>query len=356
LEKSKDPDGVLRPAIQHPISTHLRGLLVERSARGRSIWSLAGKHHDYHCVDTRDRVFAFLASTIKTSCPFRADYTKSNFQILLQLLEQEAHPPADVFARGDNLYLTNYLNAVGGFLLGPLAADIADMLRMRRLIPAAPNLPPLTQEQFSDSPTQLRVVLEVQLGCIVLADGNGNMMASLSTGDEAPMPVGDHDFRHVEQSTGVTTVKVRTPMGMVSALVSRNVKASDSILILREASHWRRAPITGLVVRLFDCGIHTIVGQVVFGDEFSSASIYDLLFSIYHFRRNWVVFMSPADFILFVAQDLKSYISPPEEGVGPTVVLSICPEEKAKRLTTSVTSDLVSSFATRTPNWLQLPW
>jgi hypothetical protein len=329
---------------------------VGRSARGRSIWSLAGKHHDYHCVDTRDRVFAFLASTVKTSCPFRADYTKSNFQVLLQLLEQEAHPPADVVEEQEHYFLRNYLNVVGGFLLGPLAAEIAGMLRMRRLTPAAPNPPPpLTQEQFSDSQTQLRVVLEVKLCGTIVAGENGNMMASLSTGDEAPMPVGDHDFRHVEQSTGVTTVKIPTPMGIASAFVSKSVKAGNSILILQDHVHGPRSPITGLIVRPFDRDIHIIVGQVVFGDEFSSASIYDLLFPIDFDRRNWVVFMSPADFILFVAQVLKSYISPPEEGVGPTVVLSICPEEKAKRLTTSVTSDLVSSFATRTPNWLQLP-
>jgi hypothetical protein len=245
---------------------------VGRSARGSSIWSLAGKHHDYHCVDTRDRVFALLASTAKTSCPFRADYTKSNFQVFLQLLEQEAHPLADIVEEEEHYFLRNYLSVVGGFPLGPLAAEIADMLRMRRLTPAAPNPPPLTQEQFFDSQTQLRVALEVKLCGTIVADENGNMMASFSEGDGTAMPVGDHDFRHVEQNTEATTVKIPTALGIASAFVSKSVKAGDSILILQDHVHGPRAPITGLVVRPFDRDIHIIVGQVVLGDEFSPAA------------------------------------------------------------------------------------
>jgi hypothetical protein len=87
-----------------------------------------------------------------------------------------------------------------------------------------------------------------------------------------------------------------------------------------------------------------------------SGSMYDLLVSIVPIQRNWVVYMSPADLILFAAQDLKSEVSPPEEGVGPIIVLSVCPEEKAKRLTTSVTSDLVSSFAIRRQKWSHTRW
>jgi hypothetical protein len=193
----------------------------------------------------------------------------------LQLLEQEAHPEplADIVEEEEHYFLRNYLNVVGGFLLGPLAAEIADMLQMRYLTPAAPNPPPpLTQEQFFDSQTHLRVVLEVKPCGTIVADESGNMMASFSKGDGTAMPVGDHDFRHVEQNTEATTVKIPTPMGIASAFVSKSVKAGDSILILQDHVHGPRAPITGLVVRPFDRDIHIIVGQVVLGDEFSPAA------------------------------------------------------------------------------------
>jgi hypothetical protein len=280
----------------------------------------------------------------------------------LQLLEQEAHVPADVVEEEhpDHLLLTNYLSVIGGFLLGPLAAEIAAMLGMRRATPVAPDLPPLTRDRFVDPWTQRRIVLQVLDCCTIWEDANGNMMSSFSKGGDAPTHVGDRDFRHVEQTPGKIAVKVRTPMGMASALVGKNVKAGDSILLLRDGIHGPRAPITGLVVRPFERDLHIIVGQVVVGDEFTpstdAGNVFDCLFWDGFFRWNWLVFMSPADFILYVAQDLKSHISPPEEGVGPAIAWSVCPEAKAKRLTTSVTSDPVSSFAIRRQDWSGTDW
>ena len=186
-------------------------------------------------------------------------------------------------------------------------------------------------------------------------------MTSFSKGGDTPIPVvGDPNFRHIEQNTEVITIKVRTPKGVASALVSKNVKAGDSILIFRDRSflHGPQAPITGLVVRPSDCGIHDIVGQVIVGDDFEivKGGSMDRLASGALCLWTWLVFMSPADLILFVAQDLKADISPPEEGVGRAVVLSVCPEGKARRLTTSVTCGPVSSFAIGRPNWSGTPW
>lgn len=167
------------------------------------------------------------------------------------MLEQETHVPADVILKeqGDEFLLKCYLNVISGFLLGPLAAEIAAMLRRRRLTHADPNPPPLTRDQYFDSQLQPRIVLEVVNCCTVWEDENGNMMTSFSKkDDEPPIHEVSHDFRYVERNTEEIAVKVRTPLGMASALVSKNVKAGDSILILRDQVHGPQAPITGLVV------------------------------------------------------------------------------------------------------------
>jgi hypothetical protein len=331
-----------------------------------TIWHLARIHHDHHCVDTRDRVFGLLSFTsFKNRGSIRADYTKSNLQVLLQLVEQESHAPGkvvdEVEERGDRFYLVGYLNVIGGFLLGPLAAEIAAMVRLRRESPPAILGPrPLTRGQYVYTKTQHRVVLEVLHWGTICEDENGNKMVSFSKGDEKPMHVGNHhDSRHVEPTGEAITVKVQTPMGSTSALASKTAKAGDSILILRDQVHGPRAPFTGLVVRPFDRDKHIIVGQVVVSDDFSSI-VPDwnghLFYTVDPSQREWLVFMSPEDLILFAAQDLKSEISSPKGGVGPTIVLSVCPEEQARRLTTSVTSDLVSSFAIRRQKWFRTRW
>ena len=343
-----------------PESRHLKALLSRR-IRNRStpLCRIVSHHIDHHCADVRDRVFGLLSLSSKHA--IRADYTKSSLEVVLQLLEQEVCPADSSVARD----MSELLRIMGAFYLGPLAAESADMLRQRRLVHAAPR--PSPQEVVFDRTIQRQILLKCELCCNVWEDDAGNLVTSLLKGEAPSTPdkyLGDLErFCH---GSDVAFKQLKNPLGKVVALADKKVKARDRLLFfsqLRASNDGGRnfnalSPASaGLVVRPSETGIHIVVGQVVVNfrgikirsDWSSSMDPTDQ----YGFEngdcgyQEWWVFMSPADIFVFAVQDLRARVGSPDEGEGPVVELMYCPEETAKRLATSVTADLASSYAIR---------
>jgi hypothetical protein len=328
-------------------SKHLKSWLTKIFPGFRTTGKLVADYTDYGCVDTRDHVFALLILSHDNALSakfIRPNYTKSTFEVLLQLLEQEAYDVRDKAKR--TWYATDamkmILSIVGGFHLGPLAAEIAENLQLRRSAHAAPSPP--SQELVLDHHDRRRITLHTRKCAKVWKDAAGNMSTSLLKDRTRHTGIFDHDPQYVQRYTNDIAVEVRNPLGDVVAFADRKLKVGDFLLFFEDLG-----PSGGLIVRPIKRGFHIFVGQVVLNHGIRPRAYWSLPRigidpeSFDRENENWWVYMSPLDLILFVAQDMKSEISSSE--VGPVMKRTVCLEESAKRLTTNVTSDLDSSFA-----------
>ena len=343
-------------------SKRLNSWLTKIFPGSKSTGQLVADFTDYGCVDTRDRVFALLVlsrDNAHSATSIRPDYTKSTFEVLLQLLKQETHGVREKYnsTRYAMEAMEMTVSIVGGFHLGPLAAEIADNLQLRRSAHATPTPP--SQELVLDNHSLSRIKLYTNQCSRVWKDEAGNMLTSLLKDKEYPSPIFDHDPQYVQQYIKDIAVEVRNSLGDVVAFADRKLKAGDFLLFFRDLG-----PSGGLIVRPIKSGFHIIVGQVVLNHGIRPRSyrshshrsrpcfgIDENTFD----RENerWWVYMSPLDLILFVAQDMKSEISSSE--VGHIMKRTVCLEDSVKRLTTNVTSDLDSSFAVLLPRELEHP-
>lgn len=327
----------------------MKALLNMNVARGASLWRLVAFHCDYHCADTRDRVFGLLS--LSSNHAIWADYTKSTLQVLLQLLEQEACG-ADNETTQDARAMSDVLSVIGAFHLGPLAAESADMFRKRFLAHAAPRSS--SHELVFDRRDQRKIVLHSELCCKVWEDDAGNLLTSLR----------ENDLRYIERYAKNDAVKLRNSLGKVVALADKKVESGDVLLFFKDtrSSTLNRRPLDGLspptagiIVRPLESGTHMVVGQVVAnlhgirvrrkGWSPGETGIDQHGFEIGD--NFWWIMMSPEDLFVFAAQDMSSKVSSSGEGVGSIIKWMYHPEETAKRLTTSVTADLASSYAIR---------
>ena len=339
-------------------SKHLKGWLAKRNMGSATIWELVADHVDYHCADPRDRVFALLS--MSTGNAIRPDYTKSSVEVFLQLLEQEASSVEDpLFESNLGPGMENVWNIVGGFHLGPLAAEIADMLRLRRVAHAATSQP--SQDLVFGRHDKRHIVLHANLCCTIWQDKAGNMVTSLLKESRPSTHTRVHDLHYIERHAEDVAVKIRNPLGRVVALADKKVKAGDVLMFSRDLGgpHFSGLvpPAAGLIVRPLECGICIVVGQVVVdhgirppgrripGDTGTDSVGFEIR------NNDWWVYMSPIDLMLFVTQGMKSEVSSPTESIGHFVKRTFCPEETAKRLTTGLTADPASSFAVRERDW-----
>lgn len=334
---------------------HLKGWLTKRNMGSATIWELVADHVDYHCADTRDRVFALLSMSIENT--IRPDYTNlSGFEVLLQLLEQEASSVYDpLYNSSSGPGMGNVWNIIGAFHLGPLSAEIADMLRLRRSAHAAPSH--LSQRVVFGHRDKRHILLKADLCCTVREDKAGNMVTSLLK--ESPPSTHTHanDLQYIERHTEEVAVKIRNPLGRVVALADKKVKAGDMLLFSRDLGgpHFSLVPrAAGLIVRPLECGIHIVVGQVFVDHGIRPPEEQDIETNSVGFEirdNDWWLYISPIDLLLFVAQGMKSKVIPPSEDDGPVIKRTFCPEGTARRLTTGVTADPTSSFAVRKRDW-----
>jgi hypothetical protein len=335
--------------------------------RGEALWEHVANHWNYHCFDTRDHVFSLLSLSLNNDID--PDYTKSSFQVLLQLLWQKG-----CSSQGANdleYAMTRSLNIISAFHLGPLDAEIADILQLRRLAHAFTRLGP--RDLVFDEQEQCPIVLHTDLCCKIWEDGAGNLVTSLLEGRPPTARTWDDNFEYVEQFSKDVAVKLRNPLGKVVALADKKVKCGDILLFFRDFGPPSRIyytlgpPVAGRILRPTECGIHVIVGQVVVDHgitpapsehhcphhtKATSAATDSLGFELKN--NNWRVLMSHVDFLLFAAQDMRSEVSPHVEGVSPVIKRTFGLGQTARRLTTSVTTDLNSSYAFRQEDWVGL--
>jgi hypothetical protein len=319
-------------------SKHLQGFLnIDGLTRLDSLWHHVVSYCDYHCVDTRDRVFGLLSLTVEDS--ISPDYTKSTLQVLLQLLNQQAYRVRNP----STVSMEDVLCILRAFNLAP---EIADMLRLRRSGNAAPRIP--SRELVFNNQSQRQIVLESKVYCGVVEDDAGNMVTSKLKKSTPSIQSLDHGLQYIEQHAEDVAVKIRDPLGRVVALADKKVQAGDTLLFFTD----RSPPIpfgslvAGLIIRSTTSSIHVVVGQVI-ADHGIGFKNHTTPRGFEFSHQDWWVFMSPLDLLLFAAQDMKSDISSSGEGVVSSITRTAHPEEIVKRLTTSVTTDLNSSYAIR---------
>jgi hypothetical protein len=334
-------------------SEYLRGLLnIDVLTDPDSLWGHVVKYCGYHCADTRDCVFGLLSFSPEHA--IRPDYTKSSLQVLLQLLKYRANAVGGANgSRAARDAMEHSMKIVGAFCLGPLAAQIADMLRLRRLAHAAPSISP--ELLTFDYRSQRRIALQSRLSSRVWEDAAGNMVAALS--EDTTLPFGrhrDHDVQYISHHTQDTVVMVRSLLGKVVALADKRLRTGDILLFFQDTHPMggMNPPVYGLIIRSTQRDIYVVVGQVVVnhGTRPNGPGSYSAPGTNPHGLEleegEWWVFMAPADLLLFIAQDMHSEIDSPEWG-DPGIRLTFRPEETAKRLITSVTTDWNSSYAIR---------
>jgi hypothetical protein len=203
----------------------------------------------------------------------------------------------------------------------------------------------------------------IRLGDWPSTTKTGDLVTSLLKDTPPSTQTCDHGLQYIEQYAKGSAVKIRNPLGRVVALADKKVKAGDKLLFFADFSDdtaldttIRGPPVAGLIIRLTKCGIRILVGQVVVDHGIirpvkrwnSQGELSE------HGLNEWWILMSPLDLVLFAAQDMISEVSSSRD--GPVIKRTYCPQQTAKRLTTSVTSDLNSSYVFRKRLWdFELP-
>lgn len=240
---------------------------------------------------------------------------------------------------------------MGAFGLGPGDRDVAAM-RNRRQMAVREGDPCSGQAQlgFSAIPKDsYRITMEVESYCKVWQDGMGQYAATLSGSNSQKRNLPTMPREECE------TMAIRTPSGVVAGLADKQIQPGNTLLFFRGAN--RSIFHSGLVVRQtrhkgIDPAIATIVGQCLRITDIQVCSHGPSctcdghhLMSHSEEKSPWIVHMSPEDLLLFVAQDLKLEHRQPKKFEVPMVDVLVRWEESAKRLSTRVTHEPLSSYA-----------
>jgi hypothetical protein len=341
--------------------------------RSEPIWELVWTFSTHYCSDPRDRVFGLLALADSESREaFSPDYTKSATAVLLQLIEHHAKVDKGHDSKV-NFYWAH--NIIGAFGLGPDNPEIAPMRDRRRIAVhrqdpfsgTRDTWPPCIQKDnprsfdrlprpdVATQPTAHRIVLGAESHCTVWQNGAGEFVAPLWRMDTAFNSV-QHDFSAGQGDTA-TCIRLHTPDGSVIGLANKRIKHGDTILLF-ESGNDNGVFHSALIVRRCDDGhdptIATIVGQCIVHSNVKSClgGSGCVCGHVTHVsaKEVWNVLMSPEDLLVFIAQDLKLVHRQPSKFEVPMVDYSVHLEESRERLTTGVTSEEFSSYATVTPS------
>jgi hypothetical protein len=352
-----------------------------------SIWYLASLYHSSKCFDPRDRVFGLLAladqASVETILP---DYTKSVTEVLLQLLDHKAACDVEVQYSSFGDTFGEAYSIIGGFGLGPEFPDIADMSRRRRTnhceYKASPSF--VHRDSTLEPDTTNRIILGADSYCKVSQNEAGQYVAPLVAQRKSTQKTRVDVDSTVDFLDALRTI--HDPAGAVAALATNLIQPGD-ILQFFQVSAIRQIPQSiGLVVRVLEGKLHTIVGQFIFNSKYEPCSGIALTTREeiqlrgtsnsdlddnaetravgsdeprqrcpcggepgLHDRGgwSWKVHFSPEDLLLYIAQDLElEEHEPPAKYVAAFMMdLAVHPRERAKRVITDVTSEPLSSYA-----------
>lgn len=272
--------------------------------------------------------------------------------------------------------------------------DVAEMLRQRRVTRHATDTSSRSGQldsslRFDDSSC---ITMIVDSSCKVRKNGTGEYIVPLMRPGQSIC-----DF-HIDGEDTSDAISLRSPSGTVLAFADSKIRPGDVLLFLHnsDTTEGVMAPVFGLVVRPCEDRVHSVVGQFICDDGVkmclgasednhwnSSADpdnawtsggesddlddhekIEDL--ALYNGKceckgkhslhslagRPWKLRMSPEDLLLFVAQDMKMEHRITQSGKSEehVVTCSAGSIERARRLSTKVTSSPISSYATL-ENW-----
>lgn len=335
-----------------------------------SLWENVVNFKDHACYDLRDRVFALLDLSERQD--LRPDYLKSATQVLLQLLEQETHSHGDSGTSDSRnpCDMTQAFELVKSFRLSPETPEIAGMLEQRRLAHRS-QIIPTNLEHHPDLIGNLersrRIPMSVQSYCTITRNDAGVWTAPMVQRRPHVYNFG-HDFGYVERNVKDDAISVRTPAGATVALTDTKTRPGDIILFLTDPdADEEKPPVVGLIVRPTDRDIYLVVGQAILNSGAQPCMGYRIsdpcscgekdacscasrlcreceaeLGPHYRPGTGFTVHMAPEDVLLFVAQDMGDQGRPHSADDMPVLVR---PEHTVGRLTTSVTSHKLSSYA-----------
>lgn len=181
-----------------------------------------------------------------------------------------------------------------------------------------------------------------------------------------------HDFSYIQEKTKNDAIGLKNSDGIVVALADTKIQPGDALLYVDYVSD-HGSPVlavVGLLARQVHDSLYIIVGQFIlyggvqpwpifrhpeacgcdsndvcgcgelgtFGCTCEGEPYCPVTWS-------WEVYMSPEDLLLFLTQDLGIREQPAEEDVEPRLWIYVRPDRTAMRLKTSVTSNILSSYA-----------
>jgi hypothetical protein len=295
----------------------------------------------------------------------------------------------DFYLRSDTLYgAANHTYSGAGF------QDVIARLKRRRALPDRSHTTSQNEHLNSSLPfdDSRHFIMIADSSCRILGNGTGQCVAPLVRSGAST-----RDFR-MDQEHLWDAISLQSPTGTVLAFVDGKTEPGDILLFLHnvDAEEVLAAPVPGLIVRPFKDKIYSVVGQFICDDGVKvcpGVNNQDKLLSMdshsSHVNQEealplsddrdhgnseayvtsthdsececsggralhnlnegtWKVRMSPEDLLLFVAQDLRTNRTnlQPEGQAEPVVGCSVASVERARRLATSVTSELFSSYAT----------
>lgn len=350
-------------------------LLTSGRIRDMSLWDQVYTYCDSHCSDPRDRAFGLLALADSSSETFYPDYTKPPAEVFLTLLEHEAFRPK---ASDDevNIHMSQALVILGSFRLDSYDTSIQQILQLRRLIDRKESFDSNLELEDPDRDigSLRRVSVAVHSYCRVSQDDAGELVAPLIK-KESERTIPGHDFQSVQEATKDEAISIRSCDGQVLALADSRIEPGDTLVFFdkREGSGPGLAVagmhIAGVIVRPVKGTLCIIIGQVIVDKGVRPCAAYpqseacrcnddssclcskegkcecgaeELHESV---ALSWEVHMSSEDILLFLAQDMEARDRPLDEDVAPMADLYVRPDQTARRLKNSVTSELLSSYA-----------
>ncbi|KAK5107431.1 hypothetical protein LTR62_001292 [Meristemomyces frigidus] len=334
-----------------------------------SIAELVFTFAEWQCFDARDRLFALLAMADDSSVSgITPDYTQSTVSVLLRLLKQICIAGVFSSVTDKDIGMEELFVIISAFRLEASQHEIAALL-IARLCHRSPSQVPYSQlVPVAEPPEQERVRIPVRIQSFVSIqdDEDGKLWAPLYRNEEEVYPAEwalglRTAFRQACQQAQDSSGKIHS-RGETLAIATGSVKAGDIALYFgnnkndRSKKHFAslHTPCAGLVLRQTSSERYLIVGQIIFDLDVEPLP---------HALRPeagrdkatgpsdppdvvWEVHFAPEDLLLFIVQDL-AYHQTPREHNRPTMLdCAVRPESTVKRLQTSVTADIFSSYAT----------
>lgn len=335
------------------------------------LWDLVFTFSWHCCSDPRDRVFGLLALADSESREaFSPDYTKSATAVLLQLIENRAKTDLGTQIDENSIIASQIIST---FTLSPDDPDIATIRQQRRtalygkgpfsdaVATTSDRWPPAVWEDepcSSDRPLSFdvstahgivlktrshppddvdRFILKPRSHCTVWKNDAGEIVGPFCRHRRVRrgrFSVGQGDTAHVR--------RLRTPDGSVVGLANKQIQHGDTIFFFDFG-------ISALVVRR-GSDIATIVGQCIFDSDIetcqggSGCVCGDPLHVLD--EEEWIAWMSPEDLLMFISQDPMFVHRQRSKSQVLVSDISVQLEESRERLTTGVTVEEFSSYAT----------